>query len=167
MLSDQTENIKVEVIDNPEIVASTDYEQSLFEIDKVIDQLSAHADNLDYFVAVASGILCGMLDILWTGNFDLLQGRTIADDQVCNFVEITAKVFGCKEDDLKSSVSFLENKFRIPEDGNTPDFGGGLQHHLRDFGHHPSFWDYCFLFLLSLQGNHMGLIQMDDSSLLM
>lgn len=38
---DQTENIKVEVIDNPEIVASTDYEQSLFEIDKVIDQLSA------------------------------------------------------------------------------------------------------------------------------
>lgn len=153
---DQTENIKVEVIDNPEIVASTDYEQSLFEIDKVIDQLSAHADNLDYFVAVASGILCGMLDILWTGNFDLLQGRTIADDQVRNFVEITAKVLGCGKDDLKSSVSFLESKFPIPEDGNTPEFGGGLQHHLRDFGHHPSFLGLLFSLLTQFTGQSYG-----------
>lgn len=27
---------------------------------------------------------------------------------------------------------------KIPSDGNTPDFGGGLQHHLRDFAHHPT-----------------------------
>ena len=32
----------------------------------------------------------------------------------------------------------MERKFPIPSDGNTDDFGGGLQHHLRDFAHHPT-----------------------------
>lgn len=142
-----TDDIKVEVISNPEILASTDYERSLFELDNEIYKLSSHADNLDYFVAVASGLICGMLDILWTGDFDLQDGRAVADDKVNDFVRKTAKMLGCKDDDLKASVAFLEEKFPIPADGNTPDFGGGLQHHLRDFGHHPTIVGLMFSLL--------------------
>ena len=45
---------------------------------------------------------------------------------------------GCKDNDIKSCVAFLEQNYHIPADGNTADFGGGLQHHLRDFAHHPT-----------------------------
>ena len=27
-------------------------------------------DKIDYFVAAASGVICGMMDILWVGEFD-------------------------------------------------------------------------------------------------
>jgi hypothetical protein len=56
-------------------------------------------------------------------------------------------MLGCKNDDLESAVKFLEKKFPIPSDGNTPDFGGGLQHHLRDFAHHPTIVGLMFSLL--------------------
>lgn len=44
-------------------------------------------------------------------------------------------------------MKFLEKKFPIPSDRNTPDFGGGLQHHLRDFAHHPTIVGLIFSLL--------------------
>jgi hypothetical protein len=88
-----------------------------------------------------------MLDILWVGEFSLERGRGIASDKIDGFVTKTAKMLGCKNDDLESAVKFLEKKFPIPSDGNTPDFGGGLQHHLRDFAHHPTIVGLMFSLL--------------------
>ncbi|MBQ4248953.1 MAG: hypothetical protein II705_02810, partial [Clostridia bacterium] len=51
---------------------------------------------------------------------------------------------GCKSEDLTSCVKFLEKNAPIPSDGNTSDFGGGLQHHLRDFAHHPTLTGLAF-----------------------
>ena len=65
--------------------------------------------------------------ILWVGNFSLERGRNIASDEIDSFVTKTAKLLGCINDDLESAVKFLEKKFPIPSDRNTPDFGGGLQ----------------------------------------
>lgn len=141
------ENVQVEVIDDPELMASTDYEKSLFEITNELDMLSSHADKWDYFAAVASGLLCGMTDVLWVGDFDLMQGRDIASEKIDNIVIKTAKMFGCKSGELKDSAAFLEKMFPIPSDGNTPDLGGGLQHHLRDFGHHPTIVGLIFSLL--------------------
>ena len=42
---------------------------------------------MDYVVAIASGIACGLLDILWVGEFDLTNGRSIASDKVDAFVK--------------------------------------------------------------------------------
>ena len=98
-------------------------------------------------VAVASGVLCGMLDVLWVGEFDLERGREIASDKVESFVKKSAKLTGCESDDLGAAVKHLEKLFPIPSDGNTPDFGGGLQHHLRDFAHHPTIVGLMFSLL--------------------
>ena len=87
---------------------------------------------------IHSGVLCGILDVLWVGEFNLERGREIASDKVESFVKKVAKLTGCESDDLGASVKHLEKLFPIPSDGNTPDFGGGLQHHLRDFAHHPT-----------------------------
>ncbi|MDU5527700.1 MAG: hypothetical protein E6053_09575 [Finegoldia magna] len=71
----------------------------------------------------------------------------MANDKVENLVRKTAQMMGCDSDDLKKCVKFLEDKFPIPSDGNTPDFGGGLQHHLRDFAHHPTIIGLIFSLL--------------------
>ena len=97
-----------------------------------------------------------MMDILWVGDFDLSKGKSIADEKVDNFVKKTAEMMGCKDGDIKSSVAFLEKMFPIPSDGNIPDFGGGLQHHLRDFAHHPTIVGLMFSLLTQFTEKSYG-----------
>lgn len=124
-----------------------DLDRIIFDLDRQVDSLSSQADGFDYLVSIASGVLCGALDILWIGDFSFKRGRDFASDQIDGFVKKTAQLLCCKEDDLTSCVKFLEGKFPIPSDGNTPDFGGGLQHHLRDFAHHPTIVGLIFSLL--------------------
>ena len=47
------------------VVGTTfDLDQIIYDLDSQIELLSSQADTLDYLVAVASGVLCGMLDVL-------------------------------------------------------------------------------------------------------
>ena len=124
----ELEKIKVELISDPtELNTSVNnLESIIFDLNSQIDMLSSKADKWDCLIALGSGITCGMMDILWTGEFSLSEGRNISSQRVDNFVKKTAKMLGCESDDLKKCVEFLEKKFPIPADGNTPDFGGGL-----------------------------------------
>ena len=149
------ENLEIRVL-NDENTVNIDFEKSIYDLQLQINGSISQADKLDCFVAVASGMLCGMLDILWVGDFSLERGREIADEKVNEFVKKIAKLNGCKEDDLKKSVAFLEKKFPIPSDGNTNDFGGGLQHHLRDFAHHPTIIGLAFSLLTQLTEKSYG-----------
>lgn len=124
-----------------------DLDRVIYDLDTQIDLLSSQGDKLDYILSIASGVLCGTLDILWVGELSLERGRDIASDKIDSLVCKTAKMVGYEGDDLKGAVNHLENKFHIPSDGNTPDFGGGLQHHLRDFAHHPTIVGLIFSLL--------------------
>lgn len=153
---DSNENVEVALVTSIEKVASYDIEKTIYDLDNQIKMLSRQADKLDYLVSVSSGILCGMLDVFWVGDFSLEAGRDIANDKVNGFVKKTAKLLGCKENDVKSCVAFLEKKFPIPADGNTPNFGGGLQHHLRDFAHHPTVVGLMFSLLTQFTEKSYG-----------
>lgn len=141
--------IDVSLIPYSQYIGESEYDldRIIYDLDSQIDLLSSHADTLDYLVSIASGMLCGMLDICWIGDLNLERGRNIASEKVEDFVKKSAKMMGCEKDDLNSSVKFLEKMFPIPSDGNTPDFGGGLQHHLRDFAHHPTIIGLVFSLL--------------------
>lgn len=142
---DGREKMQVEVLkDEPYVY---DLDKAIFDLDNQIELVTSHADTMDYLVSIASGLLCAALDILWVGDFDLKRGRAIASDQVDGLVKKTAKLLGCSDDSLESSVRYLEKMFPLPSDGNTPNFGGGLQHHLRDFAHHPTPVGLCFSLL--------------------
>lgn len=134
---------------NIEIALKEQEVKDAFKIDETnLNMLLNKADNLDYILAVSSGIICAMLDIFWVGDFDIKKGKEIADEKVDGFVKNVAKFFGCKDtENIRDAVKFLEEKFKIPSDGNTPDFGGGLQHHLRDFAHHPTLLGLIFSLL--------------------
>lgn len=155
---DDKKELQIELVPNNEMAATNEYDfdKIIFDLDSQVDLLSSQADKYDYLVSVGSGILCGLLDILWVGEFSLERGRTIANDKVDEFVKKTAKMLGCKDNALQSSVKFLEKKFPIPSDGNTPDFGGGLQHHLRDFAHHPTIVGLMFSLLTQFTSKSYG-----------
>lgn len=143
------DQLQISLVPYKEMESNSEYDldKIIYDLDSQIELLSSQADSFDYLVSIASGLLCAGLDVLWVGEFSLERGRGIASNKVEGFVKWTAKKFGCKKDDLKSAVKFLEDMFPIPADGNTPDFGGGLQHHLRDFAHHPTLVGLVFSLL--------------------
>lgn len=145
----ELEKIKIELLTDPAelTIGVNDFESIIYDLNAQIEMLSSKADKWDCLVALGSGIVCGMMDIFWTGEFSLAEGRDMSSQKVDDLVKKTAKMMGCESDDLKKCVKFLEEKFPIPADGNTPDFGGGLQHHLRDFAHHPTIVGLIFSLL--------------------
>lgn len=158
-MSESNVDIKYELIPYDGFIGSQefDFDKTIYDLHSQIELLSSQADNLDYVVAIASGIACGMLDTLWVGEFDLASGRSVASDKVDSFVKKTAEMLeGEKFDDVKSAVKALEKRFPIPSDGNTPDFGGGLQHHLRDFAHHPTIVGLAFSLLTQFTEKSYG-----------
>lgn len=119
----------------------------LDELNLEIDKLTNHADGIDYMVAVASGVLAGIIDIVFVEDFSLEKANEWGNGKTNNFVIKIAQKQGYKGDDLYGAVQFLEEKYPIVADKATNDFGGGLQHHLRDFSHHPTPIGLLFSFL--------------------
>ena len=108
-------------------------------VDIVEDSWDANinkADKIDYLLAVASGTIAAAVDIFYTGKFSLEEGQQWGNDTINKFVKRMAKWNGYKGDDLSGAIKFMEKMFPLAADKNTPTFGGGLQHHLRDFSHH-------------------------------
>ena len=87
-------------------------------------------------MAVASGTIAAAVDIFYTGEFSLEEAKQWGNDTTNKFVKRMAKWNGYKGDDLSAAIKCMEKKFPLAADKNTPTFGGGLQHHLRDFSHH-------------------------------
>ena len=159
IMSEDNSDIKCELIPYDGFIGSQkfDFDKIIYDLNSQIELLSTQADNLDYIIAIASGVACGLLDILWVGEFDLQSGRSIASDKIDSFVKKTAEMLERKKFyDLKSAVKALEERLPIPSDGNTPNLGGGLQHHLRDFAHHPTVVGLAFSLLTQFTEKSYG-----------
>ena len=135
----ECEKVELEILKpTDEVDARLDeIEGKIADLDITIDKLTNHADKLDYAVSVASGIIAGIIDVLFVGKFDLQEGRDWSSEKINDFVKSVAKKQGYEGDDLQSAIRHLE-KFGAPSDSVYNEFGGGLQHHLRDFAHHAS-----------------------------
>lgn len=88
-MCEENADIKYELIPYDGFIGSKefDFDKAIYDLNSQIELLSSQADNLDYVVAIASGIACGLLDILWVEEFDLANGRSIASDKVDAFVK--------------------------------------------------------------------------------
>lgn len=103
-------------------------------------------EKTDYIVAASSGLLTAALDILLVGKTTLKDANTWGTEQVNDFVIKAANKLGYKGNDLKKAVEKLQG-FHIPGDVVMNSFGGGTQHHLRDFSHHPTIVGLAFSLL--------------------
>ncbi len=111
------------------------------EINKEIGILTNNADNIDYIIAVSSGILAGMVDSLWVGEFKMERGKAWSNKSVNEFVMKVAKKKGYKGDRLNGAIRFLEDKYPIPSDNIWKGKDVGIyakSHHIDDLAHHPT-----------------------------
>lgn len=126
------------------------------ELNSQIDNLKNHADGVDYIVAVCSGVVAGAIDVLFVEDFSLQNANAIGNEKINGKIIKAAKKHGYKGDDLQGAVKHLEDSFPIAADKATNDFGGGLQHHLRDFSHHPTLIGLFFSMMTQFTGMVYG-----------
>lgn len=147
---------EVELIPNEKVI---DYRQDIqFGLDEVnrklssnndridelnieINRLTNNSDAIDYTVAVGSGILAGVIDSLWVGEFKMERGKAWSNKTVNDFVMKAAKATGYTGDRLDGAIKSLEDKFPIPSDPIWKVEGNRISaksHHSDDLAHHPT-----------------------------
>lgn len=114
------------------------------------------ADKFDYIVAVSSGVLAGLIDLFYVGAFSLDRASEWGKEQIDQVVKKVARIEGCQGDDLSDAIKTLEKNHPLAADGGTNNFGGGLQHHLRDFSHHFSIGGLFFSIFTQFTGLVVG-----------
>lgn len=143
-----------------------DIQDRLAVLNTDIDKLTNHADGLDYMVAAGSGVLAGMIDIFFAGEFSLENANQWGKEKTNNFVVSVAQNQGYKGDDIEGAILYLAEKkkhkggqtsgYHLASDSVTSHFGGGTQHHLRDFAHHPTLVGLMFSMLTQFTGKAYG-----------
>lgn len=126
------------------------------EINQELEKYTNTADKLDYTVAVASGVITGMIDVLVVGKWDFEKAKAASNQDVNNKVVAFAKkdpqyvpwcsstAHGRRMRDpnrLESAIEFLEHKYHLPGDGEYSKGDtsiGARSHRLDDFCHHPT-----------------------------
>lgn len=116
-------------------------QDQLNQLNIELDRLMDSTDGLDHAVAFCSGMLAGIIDIVWVGNFDFQRGKAWSNQTVNEFVTKMAKKQGYTGNRLDGAIQFLEEKFKIPSDNvwkGTGEHISAKSHHLDDFSHHPT-----------------------------
>ena len=119
--------------------------------------------QFDYKMAAASGVVAGLCDAIFVGKFSLDRANEWGSEKVNEFVVWVAKQHSdFKGESLRDAIHFLEDQYPFVGDKYTAEFGGGLQHHLRDFSHHFSLEGLVFSILTQFTGKVYGTNQNGD-----
>jgi len=111
------------------------------QLNQDIDRLTNHADGADNLVAVGSGLLAGLVDMFWVGEFSFERGKAWSNHKINDFVLRVAKAQGYNGERLDGAIKFLEDKFPVPGDNIWSGQSVGISarsHHLDDMAHHPT-----------------------------
>ena len=111
----------------------------------------------DVLIAVGSGSLAAILDILLIKDIDLRSAHEWGSKEIKSFIRKVAEREKpeLKGKDFSSVILFLQD-YHMDGDVYTSDFGSGNQHHLRDFSHHPTIIGWFFFVLMELTGKGFG-----------
>lgn len=140
--------VEYEILPYPEFLGagtidSIEREQSLID-DKIeslnseIERLTNDADSIDYIVSACSGVVAGLVDSFFVGEWNL--DIASAHKKVNEFIMDYAKRKGYKGDRLNGAINFLESKFPVAQDNIWKGKGisSTILHHLEDIAHHPT-----------------------------
>lgn len=117
---------------------------------------SKNIDKYDVALAVSSGALTASMDVLWVRDISIVDAHTWGSEQIDDFVMKIAKSKGYEGNDISAAIEKLEGDFPMAGDLLTNNFGGGNQHHLRDFSHHPTPVGLIFSILMQFTGKGFG-----------
>ena len=151
----ECEKIELEIFNPTDEVDARleEIEEEMSDLEISIDKLTNEADKLDYSIAVASGVISGIIDILFVGKWDFASAKAWSNkevhEQIINFAQqdpeyqkfIDRKRSVNEENRLNNAVEFLEGKYKLPGDREWKFQGSSItpkSHHLDDLCHHPT-----------------------------
>lgn len=110
------------------------------ELSEGIKELTVDADEWDYAISACSGVLAGMIDVLFVGELsfreiNLAEAQSLGKETVEKWIRTAAKVKGYSGESILGQVEKLEES-SLASDKATNEFGGGNWHHFNDFAHH-------------------------------
>lgn len=151
----QLENTKIEY-DLGQLKKASDVSPDVLVITNLSETDFDKADKTDYIVAASCGVLTGLLDFFWVGEFSLATAQEWGRFKANSFVIRVAQMRGYGKGELDGAIRFLEKDAPISSDQLTPIWGGGLQHHFRDFVHHASIVGLVFSIMSQFTGLSYG-----------
>ena len=97
-----------------ESIASIEKEQLILEnrikeLNCDIERLTNHADGIDYSIAVGCGVLCGIIDSLYVGEFDYEEALAKSKEKVNDYVTKKAEKIR-KEETVKKAIENAKKK---------------------------------------------------------
>ena len=115
---------------------------------------NAHCDQYDYMIAATSGLIGGLIDILFVGMPGQSPLGNLTDEATNKSVQLFAKMNGWQgansdKDPTRSAIGFLERNFKVNYDQR---YGADVEHffkmstknhHIKNLAHSP---DLCGLF---------------------
>ena len=142
-------------------------QKELDKLDALIDKLTNHADGIDYATAVTCGLVTGIIDALFVGEWDFKSAKAASNEEINNRIIDFAKNDPEYQDYLKNkrhsnsdkenAIAFLEKKYRLPGDGEYKAFSSlgitNATHHLDDFSHHPTLWGLISAIMVQFSGD--------------
>lgn len=119
------------------------------ENDYIDSEFLEYIDNLtktDYILSAASGLFSGGISAFICKELSLDNAQTMGKEKAIDIVIKIAKFNGFKgdKDDIAGAIRTLEKAYPFASDSHTNIYGGGRQHHLRDFTHHPTITGLIF-----------------------
>ena len=151
-----------------------DIDQQLVAKQKEIDKLDAqiykltnHADGIDYATAVTCGLVTGIIDALFVGEWDFKSAKAASNEEINNrIIEFAKKDPEYQEylekrrhsnSDKENAITFLEKKYKLPGDGEYKAFSSlgvtNATHHLDDFSHHPTLLGLISAIMVQFSGD--------------
>ena len=109
-----------------------------------IDRLTNHCDGIDYITAVVCGVVAGIIDSIYVGEWNFKSAKDKANADINKEIEEFAKKCGYKDNGkgLQGAIEFLEKKFPLPGDNEWKFIDdskiSASSHHLDDYCHHPT-----------------------------
>lgn len=144
-------------------------DKKVTELNSQIDTLVNHADGIDYAIAVTCGVVTGLIDSLFVGEWNFANAKAISNKQINDKVMEFAKkdpqytefVKNKRNNNdparLDNAIEFLEKKYKLPGDGAYKGFKDlgitDASHHLDDFCHHPTFVGLICCVLVQFTGS--------------
>lgn len=136
-------------------------DECILKYNRDINKLVNNTDTLDNAISVTSGVLTGLIDVFFVGEWNFKEAKDFTNREVNNKVVDFAKKqpdydrycnyalegkggprrLPKNPDKLETAVNFLEWRFHLPGDGayKTGKFGiSGSSHRLDDLCHHPT-----------------------------
>lgn len=109
--------INAQLLDIDEKLASN--QEIIDKLNADIDRLTSHADGWDYLAATCSGILTGLIDSFFIGEFDFTNTKNNIDEKFNDIVKTKAKEIDRTEKDQKIKDAIEKAQKKAQEKGTT------------------------------------------------